>query len=129
MEKHSAILPGYIPIGIRANHSEMTKFADVHDPGFDAVCGELRRWVRSIGGTQQLGSFNEAEQTRGEQDRQGKLGGSATQLRESVAVLENVVAIREKTLAEDHPDRLASQYELAMAYRANGQANEAVQLL
>ena len=24
----------------------MTKFANVDDPGFVAVCGELRRWIR-----------------------------------------------------------------------------------
>ncbi|OKO90002.1 hypothetical protein PENSUB_13543 [Penicillium subrubescens] len=42
----SAILPGYIPIGIHSNHMDMTKFANVDDPGFVAVCGELRRWIR-----------------------------------------------------------------------------------
>ena len=34
-----------------------------------------------------------------------------------------------KDLVEDHPDRLASQHVLAMAYRANGQVKEAVELL
>jgi thioredoxin-like negative regulator of GroEL len=33
------------------------------------------------------------------------------------------------TLAETHPDRLASQHELAGAYEANGQVEEAVTLL
>ena len=37
--------------------------------------------------------------------------------------------IREQTLAEDHPDRLASQHELAGVYQANGQVKEAVALL
>jgi protein SERAC1 len=46
----SAILPGYIPIGIRANHMDMTKFATVDDPGFAAVCGELRRWIKQLRG-------------------------------------------------------------------------------
>jgi hypothetical protein len=32
-------------------------------------------------------------------------------------------------LAEDHPDRLASQLELARAYLANGQVKDAVRLL
>jgi hypothetical protein len=32
-------------------------------------------------------------------------------------------------LAQDHPDRLVSQHELARAYQANGQVKEAVQLL
>ncbi|KAJ5875172.1 uncharacterized protein N7473_012519 [Penicillium subrubescens] len=42
----SAILPGYIPIGIRSNHMDMTKFEGGDDPGFIAVVGELRRWVK-----------------------------------------------------------------------------------
>lgn len=50
MPKHSAILPGYIPIGIHANHVEMTKFATLDDPGFKAVCGELRRWSKQLRG-------------------------------------------------------------------------------
>ena len=37
--------------------------------------------------------------------------------------------IQEQTLAEDHPDQLASQHELAIAYQANGQVKEAVLLL
>ncbi|KAJ4288699.1 hypothetical protein N0V88_007230 [Collariella sp. IMI 366227] len=45
----SAILPGYIPIGIRGNHMDMTKFASADDPGFQAVCGELRRWIKQLG--------------------------------------------------------------------------------
>ncbi|KAK0710585.1 sesB-related regulatory protein [Lasiosphaeris hirsuta] len=44
--KDSAILPGYIPIGIHANHKDMTKFTSPDDTGFVAVCGELRRWTR-----------------------------------------------------------------------------------
>ena len=45
---HSAILPGYIPIGIRSNHMDMTKFEHTEDPGFTAVAGELRRWVKAL---------------------------------------------------------------------------------
>ncbi|KAK3896546.1 hypothetical protein C8A05DRAFT_48439 [Staphylotrichum tortipilum] len=45
----SAILPGYIPIGIRSNHMDMTKFASIDDAGFQAVCGELRRWTKQLG--------------------------------------------------------------------------------
>ncbi|KAG7420487.1 Nephrocystin-3 [Fusarium oxysporum f. sp. raphani] len=48
---------------------------------------------------------------------------------EAVKLLQHVVAIREKTLAESHPSRLASQHALAGAYRANGQIQEAVKLL
>ena len=32
------------------------------------------------------------------------------------------------TLAEDHPDRLVSQYELALVHKANGQVKEAVRI-
>ena len=44
----SAILPGYIPIGIRGNHMGMTKFSGEDDPGFQAVAGELHRWVKEL---------------------------------------------------------------------------------
>lgn len=44
----SAILPGYIPIGIHSNHRDMTKYEDAEDPGFVAICGELRRWVKEM---------------------------------------------------------------------------------
>ena len=40
------------------------------------------------------------------------------QVKEAVALLEQVVRIREQTLAEDHPSRLASQHALAGAYQA-----------
>jgi tetratricopeptide (TPR) repeat protein len=49
--------------------------------------------------------------------------------REAVALLEHVVKLEETTLAETHPDRLASQHALAGAYDANGQTKEAVALL
>jgi len=49
--------------------------------------------------------------------------------KEAVALLEQVVQIREKTLAADHPDQLASQQALAIAYQANGQVIEAIALL
>ncbi|RBA11750.1 hypothetical protein FPRO05_14265 [Fusarium proliferatum] len=51
------------------------------------------------------------------------------QVPEAVKLLEHVVAIKETTLAENHPDRLASQHVLAMSYQANGQIEEAVKLL
>jgi hypothetical protein len=47
--RDSAILPGYIPHGIRSNHMDMAKFASTDDPGFLAVCGELRRWTKQLG--------------------------------------------------------------------------------
>jgi tetratricopeptide (TPR) repeat protein len=45
-----------------------------------------------------------------------------------VQLLQHVVAIRERVLAEDHPDRLASQGVLASAYLANEQIEKAVRL-
>ncbi|KAL9098636.1 MAG: hypothetical protein Q9163_005743 [Psora crenata] len=47
----------------------------------------------------------------------------------TIELLEQVVTIRENILAEDHPDRLASQYALAVAYQANGQVTKAVELV
>src|SRR5436305_11952644 len=49
--------------------------------------------------------------------------------RESVQQLELVVKIEEQSLAEDHPDRLASQHELARAYHTVGYHNKAVALM
>lgn len=48
MPQDSAILPGYIAIGIRNDHHGMTKFVSTEDPGFIAVCAELRRWIKGI---------------------------------------------------------------------------------
>ncbi|KAL5588577.1 hypothetical protein FOBRF1_015105 [Fusarium oxysporum] len=52
--KHSAILPGYISIGIHKNHAEMTKFSNSGEPGFVAICGELKRWMKRIQQTQSM---------------------------------------------------------------------------
>ncbi|KAL2130778.1 hypothetical protein VTI74DRAFT_5958 [Chaetomium olivicolor] len=47
--QHSAILPGFnVPVGIHANHMNMCKFSDARDPGFLAVCGELREWIVKV---------------------------------------------------------------------------------
>ncbi|KAF4982121.1 hypothetical protein FZEAL_2181 [Fusarium zealandicum] len=46
--KHSAILPGYISIGIHSNHADMTKFDSADEAGFIALCGELKRWINKI---------------------------------------------------------------------------------
>ncbi|KAL5324993.1 hypothetical protein ACEPPN_006115 [Leptodophora sp. 'Broadleaf-Isolate-01'] len=51
------------------------------------------------------------------------------QVKEAVEMLEQVVEIEATTLPETHPDRLSSQYSLAIAYRANGQVGEAVEIL
>ena len=53
--------------------------------------------------------------------RQGNFGGA-------VDVLKEVDKVREK-LADDHPSRLISQYELASAYLADGQVDKAIKLL
>ncbi len=47
----------------------------------------------------------------------------------AVQLLEHVVKIREKTLGEDHHDRLSSQYELARAYLVNDEIQLSLQLL
>ncbi|KAH7464015.1 hypothetical protein FOMA001_g17799 [Fusarium oxysporum f. sp. matthiolae] len=49
--------------------------------------------------------------------------------REAVSALEDVVVIRKKTLAEDHPGRLASQHELARAYLNDNQIEKSIELL
>jgi Tfp pilus assembly protein PilF len=48
---------------------------------------------------------------------------------EAVVWLKRSSEWRERDLVEDNPDRLLSQHQLAVAYRANGQIEEAVTLL
>ena len=48
---------------------------------------------------------------------------------EALHVLRELVEDRGQRLSEDHPDRLNSEHDLACAYLANGQINEAVELL
>ncbi|EFR01288.1 hypothetical protein MGYG_04293 [Nannizzia gypsea CBS 118893] len=50
-------------------------------------------------------------------------------VKKGVKLWEKVCHLEELKLAEDHPNRLASQYGLACAYHGNGQVKEAVQLL
>lgn len=38
----------YTSIGIHANHMDMVRFTDEHDPGFIAVVSELHRWSKEI---------------------------------------------------------------------------------
>ncbi|KAL5345345.1 hypothetical protein ACLOAV_009716 [Pseudogymnoascus australis] len=49
--------------------------------------------------------------------------------KKAVNLLEQVVKIREATLAEDSPSRLSSQHMLAVAYQDNGQVNKSIELL
>jgi hypothetical protein len=50
-------------------------------------------------------------------------------VKEAVTLLEHVVAVKGQVLAEDHPDRLASQHALAIAYYANWETKKALALL
>ncbi|EON65752.1 hypothetical protein W97_04991 [Coniosporium apollinis CBS 100218] len=49
--------------------------------------------------------------------------------KQALALLEHIVETEETALMEDHPDRLASQHELAVAYQENGQVKQAIILL
>jgi tetratricopeptide (TPR) repeat protein len=51
------------------------------------------------------------------------------QVQKAIELLEHVVAVREKVLAEEQYDRLASQHALAQAYEADGQVQKAIELL
>jgi hypothetical protein len=51
------------------------------------------------------------------------------QVHKAVALPEQVVEVQEKTLAAEHPSRLASQHALAIAYEVDGQVHKAVALL
>ncbi|KAK3983779.1 P-loop containing nucleoside triphosphate hydrolase protein [Cladorrhinum sp. PSN332] len=50
-------------------------------------------------------------------------------IKEATRSLEEAYHWRNRHLAKDHPHRLASQHTLAMAYQANGQIKEAIELL
>jgi hypothetical protein len=50
-------------------------------------------------------------------------------MKQAVKLLEQIVKIRETSMAEDHPRRLSSQHVLAGAYLSNGQVQQAVKLL
>ncbi|KAG7413045.1 Nephrocystin-3 [Fusarium oxysporum f. sp. rapae] len=59
-------------------------------------------------------------------------GESQQQLTRSIGILcgyRFLVTVEEKTLAENHPSRLASEQELAIAYQVNGHIAKAVELL
>lgn len=45
---------------------------------------------------------------------------------QAIDIFEHVLHIREEKLAADHPDRLASQHELARAYLEDGRMAEAI---
>jgi hypothetical protein len=54
-------------------------------------------------------------------DLQARSWSNIGKNKKAVSLLEQMVEIRTTTLAADHPSRLASQHELALAYLANGQ--------
>ena len=58
----------------------------------------------------------------------GRCLSNYTDVKEATKILECLVKDQER-LAEDDPYRLASQHELASAYRSNGQISEAIKLL
>jgi tetratricopeptide (TPR) repeat protein len=62
-------------------------------------------------------------------DLQGRSLLNTGKNKTAVALLKKVVKMLETTLADDSPDRLASQHTLARAYWTNGQVKEAVALL
>lgn len=49
VSKDSAVLEGYNPLSIRADHRNMVRFASEEDAGFKRVLGELARWRYQIG--------------------------------------------------------------------------------
>ncbi|KAF4437480.1 P-loop containing nucleoside triphosphate hydrolase [Fusarium austroafricanum] len=51
VEMNSAILPGYSSYGIHADHMGMTKFTGSLDKGYEAVSGEMMRWVKDTRAT------------------------------------------------------------------------------
>lgn len=51
------------------------------------------------------------------------------QIPEAIHLFKEVMRIEERTLADTHPDRLASQYRLATTYLRSGQFRNATQLL
>ena len=49
-------------------------------------------------------------------------------MKEAVILLEHVVKVEGYSLAEDHPDRLASQWALVEVYMEDGQTESALQM-
>ncbi|KAM3552686.1 hypothetical protein MY1884_007076 [Beauveria asiatica] len=106
-----------------AHHSEaqgavattwIVSFAAIHKTDINAVrLLSFIRWIESKAIPHQLaGAYRDNGQVK-----------------EALKMLEHVVAIEKETLAETHPDRLASQHQLAVAYRDNGQVKEAIKML
>lgn len=46
--KHSAILLGTTPIGLRADHTGMTKFTGIQDDGYLSISNVLWRWIQQL---------------------------------------------------------------------------------
>jgi hypothetical protein len=54
-------------------------------------------------------------------------GFDILEVQKAVEPLKHAVVVQEKVLAEERSSRLASQHELAIAYRADGQVQKAVE--
>ncbi|RYP67309.1 hypothetical protein DL771_007327 [Monosporascus sp. 5C6A] len=111
--QESAILPGYIPVGIRRNHMDMTKFSSIEDPGFVAVRGVLRRWIREIStiegnvisrGTSRVASENECDRSA-----RSNLDGLA------MASTERAVTAPARPTIGGPPRRPATRFDFAIA--------------
>ncbi|RYP18173.1 hypothetical protein DL767_009885 [Monosporascus sp. MG133] len=108
-----AILPEYIPIGIRSNHMDITKFSSIEDPGFLAVLGELRRWIKEIStikgtvlsrGTSKVASENECDRFA-----RSNLDGLA------VASTKRAVTVPARPTIGGPPRRPATRFDFAIA--------------
>jgi tetratricopeptide (TPR) repeat protein len=91
--------------------------------------GRLESLLKGIYRVLQITPSEPSEKHRPIWDLAARNLGYMGDARRAVALLKHVVKVQETTLAETHSDRLASQHELAGAYRDNGQTKEAVALL
>jgi tetratricopeptide (TPR) repeat protein len=93
---------------------------------------ELRRGVLGDSHPDTIGSMASLAaiyHVQGRYDEAEKMEIKVLELRRGVIGEEHPDMIDSRTLAEDHPDRLASQHALARTYEANGQVKEAIALL
>ena len=59
----------------------------------------------------------------------GRIYQNQGKYKKAISIYNDILEYQSQTLAEDHPDRLTSQHGLANAYQANGQVEEAIQLI
>ncbi|KNG89609.1 sesB-related regulatory protein [Aspergillus nomiae NRRL 13137] len=87
----SAVLPGYVPIGIHSNHMDMTKFSGVDDPGFVAICGELRRWIKDISATKNCREARDSSSPAGQAGLARQYGDNNQQYIQFAEGTQNIV--------------------------------------